>query len=652
MGVLVTLNGVDVTDAVAGFSTQRRVNAVGVCSLSLEDPAGTLRPRPFWPLVITVDSVAVFTGRVARVGCSLMPDDTGRLWGVQARNANARAQRVTLNTVIPAGTLKEALEAVAANFAAVGVTVDAAMADGPDLPELGVAWQTGEQFLNTLSTLTGWPWEIDDTDLELRMWAVGTRTAPATFSAANSNIEGPPGNSLITWTEENLDYRNSQWVIFGGSAPPDATKTDRFEGDGTTRVFTPRYWVRTRPSQVYDVQAAAYRNVGIKGVDTLFEWVWDEDNARLEQLTEAPPGTPHAALTAGQFVDITYVWLTPQAVYVQDDDEIADKAAGADTGVYGAVETRDDITDIDAATAWGLARIRQTIATPQELTILTTTVGNDPGEVVTVTVTETDTSGTHLIESEQIAYEPLPAASPGDAPYRLNVRLAVVGGTEHRENEIEFWKRVLGLGGSSGGSAVAIGGSGSSGSGLPSTDRYAFHLGGSALVDVTHSTWVDVPNYFDWVCPVDGTYRLRVEVWTLDGGTSVTPRLYDLTASSAAVVGSASTSTTRAEQTLTVLGVAGHRYRLQLLPGNSAAGVLGIGSIEVEASGLSSGGGGSVTAAWPVGSVYVSTVATNPASTLGFGTWEAFAAGRVLVGVDAGDADFDTVLETGGSKTV
>ena len=33
------------------------------------------------------------------------------------------------------------------------------------------------------------------------------------------------------------------------------------------------------------------------------------------------------------------------------------------------------------------------------------------------------------------------------------------------------------------------------------------------------------------------------------------------------------------------------------------------------------------------------------------GTWVALGAGRVLVGIDAGQAEFDTVKETGGSKT-
>lgn len=44
-------------------------------------------------------------------------------------------------------------------------------------------------------------------------------------------------------------------------------------------------------------------------------------------------------------------------------------------------------------------------------------------------------------------------------------------------------------------------------------------------------------------------------------------------------------------------------------------------------------------------------MATNPATLLGYGTWAAFGAGRVLVGLDSGDPDFDTVKEVGGSKT-
>ena len=56
------------------------------------------------------------------------------------------------------------------------------------------------------------------------------------------------------------------------------------------------------------------------------------------------------------------------------------------------------------------------------------------------------------------------------------------------------------------------------------------------------------------------------------------------------------------------------------------------------------------SALYPVGSIYTNaTSSTNPGTLLGFGTWTAFGAGRVMVGLDAGNALFDTAEETGGS---
>lgn len=55
--------------------------------------------------------------------------------------------------------------------------------------------------------------------------------------------------------------------------------------------------------------------------------------------------------------------------------------------------------------------------------------------------------------------------------------------------------------------------------------------------------------------------------------------------------------------------------------------------------------------AWPVGSIFISVVSTDPATLLGFGTWSAFGAGRVMVGLNATDTDFDVVRDTGGAKT-
>ena len=70
---------------------------------------------------------------------------------------------------------------------------------------------------------------------------------------------------------------------------------------------------------------------------------------------------------------------------------------------------------------------------------------------------------------------------------------------------------------------------------------------------------------------------------------------------------------------------------------------------------LTGGRFGIMNIVYPVGSVFIGVVSTNP-DTLLFGgtnltTWAAFGAGKVLVGIDSSDTDFDTVEETGGAKT-
>ena len=54
--------------------------------------------------------------------------------------------------------------------------------------------------------------------------------------------------------------------------------------------------------------------------------------------------------------------------------------------------------------------------------------------------------------------------------------------------------------------------------------------------------------------------------------------------------------------------------------------------------------------AYPVGAVYISVVATSPATLFG-GTWAVFGAGRALVSLDSTDTDFDTAEELRGTKT-
>ncbi|WP_347907008.1 DUF859 family phage minor structural protein [Enterococcus cecorum] len=53
---------------------------------------------------------------------------------------------------------------------------------------------------------------------------------------------------------------------------------------------------------------------------------------------------------------------------------------------------------------------------------------------------------------------------------------------------------------------------------------------------------------------------------------------------------------------------------------------------------------------YPVGSIFITTVNTNPSSYMG-GSWVRFGNGQTLVGVNESDGDFNSVQKTGGSKS-
>ena len=60
----------------------------------------------------------------------------------------------------------------------------------------------------------------------------------------------------------------------------------------------------------------------------------------------------------------------------------------------------------------------------------------------------------------------------------------------------------------------------------------------------------------------------------------------------------------------------------------------------------------SLAAAYPVGSIYMNASnSDNPSTLIGFGSWSPFGAGRVPVGIDSTQTEFDTIGEESGFKT-
>lgn len=127
---------------------------------------------------------------------------------------------------------------------------------------------------------------------------------------------------------------------------------------------------------------------------------------------------------------------------------------------------------------------------------------------------------------------------------------------------------------------------------------------------------------------------------TLAGGGDMSASTYDPATVSEQLVGLTATQTlTNKTLTSPVINT----------PTGIVKGDVGLGNVDNTSDATKQTA--TLLAAWPVNSVYTSIVNTNPSSLFG-GTWVSFGAGRVLVGFDSGQTEFDTAEETGGTKEV
>ena len=104
----------------------------------------------------------------------------------------------------------------------------------------------------------------------------------------------------------------------------------------------------------------------------------------------------------------------------------------------------------------------------------------------------------------------------------------------------------------------------------------------------------------------------------------------------------------------TLIGVVEPAINASTAEGGAVTPVLATGITAEEVRALIGAAAAATTATlssvYPVGSIYTSVVGANPSIFFG-GLWIPFGQGKVMIGVDSTDTDFDTVENTGGAKT-
>lgn len=317
-------------------------------------------------------------------------------------------------------------------------------------------------------------------------------------------------------------------------------------------------------------------------VCTLAGWVWRITPAKVLRVhAPASIATP-VTLTSSNATVRGATWTKGTGQYrnrqhVKYTGGIATVNATTEQSTYGYIEhvvEAPDITDATTAETLGTSLLRKYANLPKVVEVDTFETGFEAGQKGTITITERNVSGAHLVQAVTRSYLPVTKSA-----YRWRSRIEAVEGDELSGSWVDLWRGMLGNG-----LTAASGGSVVGGVVVPTGGgAFSAFLGGSRNIDVKHSTWANAPGYVDVYLDstkFGSTVTARVQVRTTDAATSVQPRILNVTDGTVAGTGSVTTSTSWESQSITVTLASGAKeYRLQLLPGNGTNGVYGIGSI-------------------------------------------------------------------------
>jgi hypothetical protein len=503
-----------------------------------------------------------FAGVVSAVGESTCVDDVGLLTVVSAVDFSQILDRRLVQETYPAGfTHNNLLNDIGVNYLdSNGLYVDEEIQPADQLPELIFDLVTAREVCDTVSEMLGLIYYVDECPL-LYMLGAGINPTPVSLDMSNSTV------LLGSTSDATFDqYRNRQYLRYG-SGTREVTLT--LTGNGSQREWVLDYIPQSKPEQVYDPNVTpdpAWKHVGVAGVDTLFEWVYDSATHTLEQLTEAPPGTSIPALGVGDFVTVTFVAVFPQTVMSDDAVEIVA------FGDWDAVDERPDIFDPTAAQQACDALLRKGMRSPWRPKVTTFEHGFRPGQIGAISGDVPAASGDYLIEdvhAELGAHTPRAGGSDFQTwRYQINA----VEGDEPQSTWLDWWRG--GRGGSSAASGTITVGTPptppSGGGGAGGGPWIAF-LGGAdperRWTALASGTWFDVPWHVDLVLNGDSAgsvAAVRIHLIVPAGGMTIQPRLYNTSASTVAGTGTAVTPTSFTYQAFYVTLTPGvNVYRLQ-----------------------------------------------------------------------------------------
>lgn len=527
---------------------------------------------------------------------------------INAIHKSVVCERRFVTANIPSQSLSTTLSYLITNFlTGYSITLSGSQAAGPTLAAMTITYMRVDEFLNKLSELSGYVWEIDDA-FALRMYAPGDIAATFNVTTGDGHLIGDvevepqygeyanrvilryhwPGIFAYAFLGQSANFSNGETVVIGSKTY--TFQTSLTDVDGNVLIGANGGASLVNLTAAINLSGGSYAASTSKNTQVN---AWQlHPTAMGVRANEVGPtgnaiGVSESAVTGSWFTEgnsPTSTLTFGTAAGVGNIAIAEDLTEQASVGIWERVYDRDDITTSTEAQATVTKMLAAALASSKLALYRTRTDGLLPGRTQTIGVASRGVSGSHLIVEVNAAHD---GGKDEGLLYTVKARLGTEPGMLWRD-VYKQWSGSTGASGASGfsgGSVVSGGGGGSAGVLGP------VFLGGSPAVWVQSAspTWVPADGSpvgdVGTEAPVDtsarGTSAAVAKVRLRARSGSVSARVVDESGNVVGTLPSAYTGTTFSWQTFAVALTAGaHRYHLELLPGTANVDVNGIGFLE------------------------------------------------------------------------
>lgn len=373
------------------LSWSTAINSRAEASFTMIDTTGgTLRPQIGQHIDILDDAIKLFAGFISSINEVRHTVTTGSyrlIYQVSVADMSFRLDRRLVAKAYDAMTLKQIVDDINANVLLNDGLTTGGVETGPTIERAVFAYRRVSDVFDDLSTLTGYAWWVDESHV-INFKQRSSVLSPFTLD------ESKPLAGSVSVSKALDEYRNVQIIRAGQDKT--STQTLEFVGDGVRRVFVVAYPIATVPTVQVKIGAGAYatKTLGIRGLDTGFDWYWSKNTNEISQDSGG------VLLTSADRVKVDYVGFFPVLVSTENITNIADRVAvEGGSGRYEHIIEDASMDSVTSALARSDALLRRYGTIGATLLFDTYSAGLRAGQLITVSLPTHAISGSYLIES-------------------------------------------------------------------------------------------------------------------------------------------------------------------------------------------------------------------------------------------------------------